>query len=375
MRVKPRNSRDCLCIPNTTDLRSTCKPAGTDDPSAMLPTTEAISRGTTVPSEPGDFPTFRPARFLANRHSQTIVTWLLTRDYPLNPIRREVQLDDGDRLVLHDDLPDQWQDGDPVLLLLHGLSGCYKSAYMQRLALKAKQRGIRSFRLDHRGSGAGRGLAKHTYHAGRSEDVRAVLAEIEHVCPGSPISIASYSLSANLMLKLLGEAPDNVPSCVHRVSAVSPPIDLSACVRFLDKSYFGRVYDRKFTKWLIQQVRDSPQWREDVPLAKNVNAAKRVIHFDELYTAPAAGYRDAAHYYSEASAGPRVKNIVTPTLILISRDDPMIPFSSYEKLELGSGIELKVTEHGGHLGYYGAAGVDADRYWMDWRLLEWLFEN
>ena len=233
--------------------------------------------------------------------------------------------------------------------------------------------GIRTFRLDHRGSGAGRGLARYTYHAGRSDDVRAVLAEVEHICSESPVSIASYSLSANLMLKLLGEAPNDVPACVHRVAAVSPPVDLSACVRFLDKSFFGRVYDRKFTRWLIRQVKDSPQWREDVPLARNVRAARRVIHFDELYTAPAAGYRDAAHYYSEASAGPLVKDIVNPTLVLISRDDPMIPFESFERLEPGPGVEVRVTDRGGHLGYYGTNDIDPDRYWMDWRLLEWLF--
>jgi predicted alpha/beta-fold hydrolase len=300
---------------------------------------------------------------------------LLTHDLKLNPIRREVQLDDGDRLVMQDDCPDDWNDGDPVLLLLHGLSGSHMSAYMQRMAMKAKAQGIRAFRLDHRGSGAGKGLAKYTYHAGRSGDVRAVLDEIEHVCGDSAVSIASFSLSANVMLKLLGEAPDDVPKCIHRVAAVSPPVDLSACVRFLDVSTVGRIYDRNFAKWLIKQVKHSPQWREDVPLAQNMRAAKRVLDFDELYTAPAAGYRDAAHYYAEASAGPRVKNIKTPTLILISRDDPMIPFNLFEQLEVSSSVDLHVTDRGGHLGFYGTNGVDADRYWMDWRLLEWLFES
>ncbi len=314
---------------------------------------------------------FTPARFRSNRHVQTILPWLISASHKFSSIRREVQLDDGDRLVLQDDCPDGWQPGDPALLLLHGLSGCHKSAYMQRMAHKAMERGVRSFRLDHRGSGAGRGLAKHTYHAGRSEDVRAVLAEVEHVCPGSPVSIASYSLSANLMLKLLGEAP--VPKCVHRVATVSPPIDLSACVQYLGSSLVGRIYDKNFTKWLIRQVKDSPQWREDVPLAKNIRAAQRVIHFDEMYTAPAAGYRDAAHYYSQASAAPLVKNITTPTLLVISRDDPMIPFETYETLEVGPSVEMVVTEYGGHLGFYGTRGVDPDPNWIDWRLMEWLF--
>lgn len=338
---------------------------------APTPICQSLAQST-GPRQP---PTFKPARFLGNRHLQTIVPWLLSASHKFSPIRREVQLDDGDRLVLQDDCPPEWNEGDPVLLLLHGLSGCHNSAYMQRMAFKAMARGVRVFRLDHRGSGAGRGLARHTYHAGRSEDVRAVLAELEHVCPGSPVSIASYSLSANLMLKLLGEAPNDVPAAVHRVAAVSPPIDLSACVTYLGSSLIGRIYDRKFTKWLIRQVKDSPQWREDVPLAKNIRAAQRVIHFDELYTAPAAGYRDAAHYYREASAEPLVSHITTPTLIVISKDDPMIPFATYEDLRAGHSVEIRVTDHGGHLGFFGAKGHDDDQHWIDWRLLEWLFER
>lgn len=330
-------------------------------------TTTSAPTDTTAPQT-----TFRPARFLANRHLQTIVPWVLGAKSSLNPIRREVQLDDGDRLVLQDDCPPSWQDGDPVLLLLHGLSGCHQSAYMVRMATKANARGMRAFRLDHRGSGAGRGLAQYTYHAGRSDDVRAVIDEIEHVCPGSPISVASFSLSANLMLKLLGEAPGAVPESIHRVAAVSPPIDLSACVQFLGQSVLGRVYDRKFARWLVRQVRDSPQWREDVPLAQSIRPLRRVLEFDELYTAPAAGYRDAAHYYSEASAARFVGAIRTPTLIIISRDDPMVPFVGFDELARNSAITLHATPRGGHLGYYGAAGQDPDRYWMDWRLLEWI---
>ncbi len=322
---------------------------------------------------------FQPSKWLANRHAQTLLPWLLgARGYslPKNSIRREVQLDDGDRVVMQDDCPNEWTDGAPVLLLLHGLSGDHRSNYMVRIAAKALARGIRVFRLDHRGSGAGAGLARHTYHAGRSEDVRAVIAELEHVCAGAPICVAGFSLSANLILKLLGERPDDVPDSIARVVAVSPPIDLEGCVNFIGQSALGRIYDRNFAKTLVQQVKDSPQWREDVPLAKRIRPVQRVVEFDQLYTAPAAGYRDVDHYYSEASAWRLVPNITTPTTILIARDDPMVPFGSFENLPpLHKNVRLCVTERGGHLGFYGTKYVDPDRYWMDWRILEWLFDD
>jgi predicted alpha/beta-fold hydrolase len=31
-----------------------------------------------------------------------------------------------------------------------------------------------------------------------------------------------------------------------------------------------------------------------------------------------------------------------------------------------------VTKHGGHLGFIGKSGIDADNRWMDWRVVDWL---
>jgi hypothetical protein len=34
-------------------------------------------------------------------------------------------------------------------------------------------------------------------------------------------------------------------------------------------------------------------------------------------------------------------------------------------------VIVHLTEHGGHLGYIGRAGVDRDLRWMDWRIVDW----
>jgi predicted alpha/beta-fold hydrolase len=31
-----------------------------------------------------------------------------------------------------------------------------------------------------------------------------------------------------------------------------------------------------------------------------------------------------------------------------------------------------LSDRGGHLGFVGRAGVDADRRWMDWRVVDWV---
>jgi len=44
------------------------------------------------------------------------------------------------------------------------------------------------------------------------------------------------------------------------------------------------------------------------------------------------------------------------------------------ELQLPPNVTLCLTKHGGHLGFIGRSGVDPDRRWMDWRLLDWLME-
>src|SRR5437868_8728387 len=92
---------------------------------------------------------FRPLPLLRNPHVQTLLGhWL--RGPGLNrPTRVHVlRLPDGDALVLHDTTPAGWRPGDPVAVLLHGLSGSHASAGVVRLAGLLLARGLRVVRLD-----------------------------------------------------------------------------------------------------------------------------------------------------------------------------------------------------------------------------------
>ncbi len=97
-------------------------------------------------------------------------------------------------MILHDDCPDEWQPRDRVALMIHGLAGCHESGYMQRIAHKLSTRGVRVFRMDLRGCGAGQELASLPYHSGRSEDAVAALEEIAEIAPDSPVTLVGFSL-------------------------------------------------------------------------------------------------------------------------------------------------------------------------------------
>ncbi len=318
------------------------------------------------------FPPFRPYPLLRSGHAQTLAgVYLPMPRLPYRAVRHIVELDDGDRIVLHDDRPEGWQRGDRACLLIHGLAGCHESGYMQRIAHKLGARGVRAFRMDLRGCGAGEGLARLPYHSGRSEDARAALEAIARLAPESPVTLVGFSLGGNIALKLAGEVEDR--PCAHwdSVMAVCPPVDLAACSRQIQKRP-NTLYDRYFVSRLIAQLdtrRDHlpPEFAQ--PFAR---PPRTLWDFDNQFTAVVCQFGTADDYYARASSLPLLARIRRPTLILSAADDPMIPPASLLNARLPAAVRLCMTHAGGHLGFVGRRGGDADRRWMDWRVVDWV---
>lgn len=315
-----------------------------------------------------DFPAFRPHPLLANGHLQTVVGcyWTGARG-AYQASATQIVLPDGDALVVHDDRPAVgWSSGDPVVLLVHGLGGSYLSGYMHRCAAKMVARGWRVFRMDLRGHGAGMHLARQPGHAGRSEDVAAVLAHVAEQCPRSPIALAGFSMGANMVLKLAGELGPAAREALVSVTAVAPPIDLHACYDNMRRGV-NRMYNQAFVAGLLNRL----QQRVDETPHAFPRRPKCLKEFDQQFTAPRSGFASADDYYSQASSAPLLKEITVPTLIITADDDPIIPVRSFQEASFSPLVRLHVTSGGGHLGFIGRSGVDPDRRWADWRVIDW----
>jgi predicted alpha/beta-fold hydrolase len=305
---------------------------------------------------------FRPHRWLPGGNLQTILG-AFGHLPPERAVRRLVPLPDGDQLVVHDDRPRSWCSGHRTALLAHGLCGSHRSGYLVRIAGRLNAMGIRTFRLDMRGCGAGIALARHPYHSGRSEDLAEVLRAIAAWCPGSPATLVAFSLGANAALKLVGEYGGAPPGNLDRAVVVSPPVDLAACVVGL-RRHPARFYDRFFTSSLLRQVHASPTLGEEAAHIFAHHRPTRLVEFDDAFTAPLGGFGDAATYYRRCSSGPLLPAIRLPTTILAAQDDPIVPWRPLAAAELSASTTLHLATSGGHLGFIAQAG-EAARRWMD----------
>jgi uncharacterized protein len=92
-----------------------------------------------------------------------------------------------------------------------------------------------------------------------------------------------------------------------------------------------------------------------------------VREFDDAYTAPHFGFRDASDYYHRASALRVVDRIRVPTLILASEDDPFVPADPFSDPAVtgNPAITVRVSRHGGHCAFLGTGEDGEDGYWAE----------
>jgi predicted alpha/beta-fold hydrolase len=316
---------------------------------------------------------FLPHPLLRNPHIQTILaTWYSGRVPALPARARLVALPDGDALVLHDSVPANWSAGGPAALLIHGLGGSHLSGYMHRVALRLLAGGVRAVRLDLRGCGRGERYARRTYNGACSTDVRHALAALAVWAPGSPVALVGFSLGGNIALKLAGETSQFPVANLECVAAVAPPIDMEKCAELLAQRR-NRLYEWHFVRSLVGQVRRQEQHFAEMQRTRFPRRLS-LRQFDDQFTAPRGGFRDALDYYRRASSLRLVSRIAVPTLIVTSRDDPFIAVEPFEEIEVGGAVQLHILRYGGHLGFLGNDGAGGVR-WLEQRLVAWILKK
>ena len=141
-----------------------------------------------------DLPPFRPRFPWWGADLQTIAIRLSPFESNLSPHISErvcfcMADRSGDILVGMLDRPAEPVSGRPLIILVHGLTGCENSPYMLNGARHLLGCGYRVLRLNLRGCGASRPYCREHYHVGRTADFRRVLWQLSEELTESGIDI------------------------------------------------------------------------------------------------------------------------------------------------------------------------------------------
>ncbi|HVX66043.1 MAG TPA: alpha/beta fold hydrolase [Bryobacteraceae bacterium] len=306
----------------------------------------------------------------SNPHVATVAAYLWPHrlDERRFPVERKLyRTEPGVEVLVESQRPAGTPRGE--IVMVHGLEGSSRARYLRRAARGALEAGWATHRLNLRSCGGTEAQANGGYHSGLTTDLRAVLEQLRAEGRG-PLFATGVSLGGNLVLKLAGELGEHGRELLAGVCAISPPIDLAACVGRLE-TLENRYYERRFLKQLKRRVNALHCLHpERLPL-DGIESVASLREFDNRFTARWFGFRDGAEYYDTQSSRHFLAAIRIPALIVQAKDDPMIPFEIFERPEARGNpcVELVATEHGGHLGF-----VSRRRpvLWADRLTLEWM---
>ena len=301
----------------------------------------------------------------------TIFCWGRARTFPRLPEPEALLFDVADetRVLAHC----HWQPRraqHPLLILLHGLEGSSLAHYMRGCADKAFAAGFNVIRLNQRNCGGTERLAAGLYHSGLTHDADFVLREVTARDGIADVVVAGYSLGGNLALKLAGDYGDTPPPQLRGVAAVSPVIELDACVRALERRS-NAVYQWNFVRGLRARMRRKDACFPGRFPMHRLAGIRTVRQFDAAFTAPHFGFSSAEDYYHRASAMRVVGRIRVPAMVLSAADDPFVPAAIFREPALTSNpnVEVVVTPHGGHCGFLEHASDGHDGYWAERRIV------
>jgi len=159
---------------------------------------------------------------------------------------------------------------------------------------------------------------------------------------------------------------------LDRVVTVGPPVDCRRCSTLLSLPR-NRMYENYFVANLLKEARLRHRCFPDLPPLR-LPRRLTIRIFDDLYTAPICGFRDAIDYYTRVSSLPLIPKIKVPTLIMTARDDPFIAVEPIASLPKSAYVTVKILNHGGHLGFLGWDGKGGVR-WAENRVVEWVLRN
>ncbi len=313
---------------------------------------------------------FKPAWWLSNPHMQTITAKWLRRKEQFNGIKLTLETPDDDFIdLVWTKLPNR-KAKQPIVVILHGLAGSIDSHYTKGMLKAIEQKGWIGVLMHFRGCSGRPNRQGRSYHSGDTRDIAYFSDWLVSQFPNAPLAAIGFSLGGNVLTRYLAEHPDNP----YKVSSiVCAPLDLSSCSKRIGKG-FSQIYQ----KYLVDMLKTATQDKISLNLLpevcpKQVEKITKLWDFDQMVTAPINGFKDAEHYYQEASGKYVLEKITNPSLFIHAADDPFLDHqSTLPNIVLPPNIVFEVCQKGGHVGFVAGNNPFKPQYWLEQRIPEFI---
>ncbi|MDH1251825.1 alpha/beta fold hydrolase [Comamonas thiooxydans] len=243
----------------------------------------------------------------------------------------------------------------PTLVLFHGLEGSSSSHYAKALAQVCAQRGWHLAVPHFRGCSGEPNHLLRAYHSGDADELDWILRRLRQGADGELLAMG-VSLGGNALARWAGLQQQAAAELVKGAAVICAPLDLVAGGVNLGQGLNRWIYTPMFMRTLVPKALAKWQQSPGVFDRERLQRARTLHDFDDVFTAPVHGFRDADDYWRRASAKPLLKQVAVPLLLLNARNDPFVPAHSLPRPdEVSATVQLWQPPHGGHVGFASGA--------------------
>jgi predicted alpha/beta-fold hydrolase len=310
---------------------------------------------------------YRAPFFLRDGDLQTVYPALMRKLSHKLYQRERIDTPDGDFLDL------DWAriNSRKLVVLSHGLEGNSHRPYIIGMATMMNRHGWDALAWNYRGCSGETNRRLRMYHNGSIDDLESVVRYALKTGLYDSIALVGFSLGGNLTLVYLGCMADSLDERICGAVAFSVPGDLKAGASQLakTKNYF---YMKQFLVSLREKIRLK---MKQMPGAINDDGYSSITDFkgfDDRYTAPIHGFKNAEDYWEKCSSNRFLSAIRAPVLIVNASDDPFLANECYpvEQARDSLSVHLEIPKYGGHVGFV-QFNKDGS-YWSENRAVEFL---
>ena len=291
---------------------------------------------------------FKPAWYLRNADLQTILPALFRNVGGIHFSRERITTPDEDFLDV------DWihHPSKKVALLIHGLEASTKSNYIKGMAKTLHHNGWNVAAMNLRGITHERHQLRRTYHSGATEDVDIVIKHLLNKNRFIEMALIGFSLGGNLVVKYTGECGEQIDSRIKKAIGISVPCDLNSTAYHLDSSA-KKIYRNRFLRSLKGKLIGLRQRLPFQLSEKEVRNIKTLVEYDDRFTAPMYGFKNAEDYYEQCSSKKFIAGVKIPLLILTAKDDPFFTHESlpFDECTHHPLVQLETPDYGGHVGF------------------------
>ena len=289
-----------------------------------------------------------PPSLQYNGHLQTLVPGIWRKVPGIGYARERIDTPDGDFLDL------DWivKGHKRLVVLTHGLEGDTNRQYMRGMAKMFAQNDWDVLAWHCRSCSGEMNRAFRLYHHGDIEDIGTVVQHALATGRYDTLALVGFSMGGNITMKYLGVQGENAPAQIRAAVAFSSPCDLEAGAEVLDR-WDNTIYRLRFLRALSKKIREKDaQYPGLIDLSK-LKLVRRWRDFDEWFSAPLCGYRDAADFYRNASAKYFIAGIRRPTLLVSAGNDPILTPTCFpaDTARNHPFFHLEIPTSGGHCGF------------------------